>query len=218
MRPAWKRPGMAAAVVVIALGALVLWRVASESRTELSAAHAHRRDRQLAARRRALPPGRFVGRCPQSPNTAEAVSALESIATQREADGDVAGALLAWRSLSGGLAATRFLYSGPNPARENASDQIARLMALDRSAAIDANLSVEQLTADHRRLLSEEVSPDPWWGTLLLLGMATWVGALVLLAWRGFDSSGRFRWPAARGPIWGAVVGFVSFALGLLFA
>jgi len=217
MRPAWKRPGMAAAVVVIALGALVLWRVASESRTELSAAHAYRHDGQLAL---AVEHYRRTIRwsLPQSPNTAEAVSALESIATQREADGDVAGALLAWRSLSGGLAATRFLYSGPNPARENASDQIARLMALDRSAAIDANLSVEQLTADHRRLLSEEVSPDPWWGTLLLLGMATWVGALVLLAWRGFDSSGRFRWPAARGPIWGAVVGFVSFALGLLFA
>jgi hypothetical protein len=217
MKPAWKRPGMAAAVVLIAFGALVLWRVTSESRTELSAAHAHRRDGQLALAvehyRRAI---RWS--LPQSPSTADAVSALESIATQREADGDLAGALLAWRSLSGGLAATRFLYSGPNPARENASDQIARLMALDRSAAIDANLSVEQLTADHRRLLSAEVSPDPWWGTLLLVGMATWVGALVLLAWRGFDSSGRFRWPAARGPICGAVVGFVSFALGLLFA
>jgi len=155
---------------------------------------------------------------PLSSNTAEAVSALESIAAELEADDDVAGALLAWRSVSGGLAATRFLYSGTNPARENANEQIARLIATDRSAAIDANLSREQLAADHRRLLDEEVSPDPWWGTLLLLGMATWVGALILLARRGFDSAGRFRWAAARGPIWGALAGFVSFALGLLFA
>jgi hypothetical protein len=211
------RPGVAVAVVFVTLGALLLWRVASESSAELAAAHAYRQEDQLAPAvehyRRAI---RWS--LPLSPNTAEAVSALESIAAQLEADGEVAGALLAWRSLAGGLAATRFLYSGSNPSRENASDQIARLMAMDRSAAIDANLSTEQLAADHRRLLSDEVSPDPWWGTLLLLGMAVWVGALVLLAWRGFDSAGRFRWAAARGPIWGALVGFVSFALGLLFA
>jgi hypothetical protein len=211
------RPGVAVAVVFVTLGALLLWRVASESSAELAAAHAYRQEDQLAPAvehyRRAI---RWS--LPLSPNTVEAVSALESIAAQLEADGEVAGALLAWRSLAGGLAATRFLYSGSNPSRENASDQIARLMAMDRSAAIDANLSTEQLAADHRRLLSDEVSPDPWWGTLLLLGMAVWVGALVLLAWRGFDSAGRFRWAAARGPIWGALVGFVSFALGLLFA
>lgn len=211
------RPGVAVAVVFVTLGALLLWRVASESSAELAAAHAYRQEDQLAPAvehyRRAI---RWS--LPLSPNTVEAVSALESIAAQLEADGEVAGALLAWRSLAGGLAATRFLYSGSNPSRENASDQIARLMAMNRSAAIDANLSTEQLAADHRRLLSDEVSPDPWWGTLLLLGMAVWVGALVLLAWRGFDSAGRFRWAAARGPIWGALVGFVSFALGLLFA
>jgi hypothetical protein len=211
------RPGVAVAVVFVTLGALLLWRVASESSAELAAAHAYRQEDQLAPAvehyRRAI---RWS--LPLSPNTVEAVSALESIAAQLEADGEVAGALLAWRSLAGGLAATRFLYSGSNPSRENASDQIARLMAMDRSAAIDANLSTEQLAADHRRLLSDEVSPDPWWGTLLLLGMAVWVGALVLLAWRGFDSAGRFRWATARGPIWGALVGFVSFALGLLFA
>jgi hypothetical protein len=210
-------PGVATALVAITLGALLLWRVASASRTELATAHAYRHDDRPALAvehyRRAI---RWS--LPLSSNTLEAVSALESIASVLEADGDVAGALLAWRSVSGGLAATRFLYSRTNPARENANEQIARLVAMDRSVAIDANLSTEQLAADHRRLLDEKVSPDPWWGTLLLLGMATWVGALVLLAWRGFDSAGRFRWAGARGLIWGALAGFVSFALGLLFA
>jgi hypothetical protein len=217
MKPGWGRPGVAVAAVTMTLAALVLWRVASESSTELAAAQAYRDDdlplRAVEHYRRAV---RWS--LPLSPHTAEAVAALQSIAAQLEEDGDVAGALLAWRSLSGGLAAIRFLYAGSNPARENANDQIARLVSLDRSAAIDANLNAEQLTADHRRLLSEEVSPDPWWGTLLLLGMAIWVGALVLLATRGFDSSGRFHWASARGPIWGALIGFVSFTLGLLFA
>jgi len=217
MKVASVRAGVAAVAVVIALGTLLLWRVASESGAELAAADAYRHDDRLALAvehyRRAI---RWS--LPLSSSTAEAVSALESIAARFEADGDVEGALLAWRSLSGGLSATRFLYSGSNPARENASDEIARLVAMDRSAAIDASLTAQQLVADHRRLLNEEVSPDPWWGTLLLLGMATWVGALVLLASRGFDSAGRLRWAAARGPTWGALVGFVSFALGLLFA
>ncbi len=211
------RPGMVAVFVLITLGASVLWRVASESRTELAAADAYRHDDRLALAiehyRRAI---RWS--LPASSTTEQAVSALESIAAELEADGDLAAALLAWRSVSGGLAATRFLYSRTNPTREKANGQIARLVATDRSAGIDATLSTEQLAADHRRLLDGEVSPDPWWGTLLLLGMATWVGALVLLGWRGFDSAGRFGWAGARGPLWGALAGLVSFALGLLFA
>lgn len=211
------RLGAAVALVTVAFGALLAWRMASESRTELVAASAYRRDARdvLAVEhyRRAI---RWS--LPGSANKAEAVSALESIAEELEASGDVAGALLAWRSVSGGIAATRSLYSGTDPARENANDQIARLVAMDGGAPIDASLTTEQLVADHRRLLNEDVAPDPWWGTLLLVGMMTWVGALVLLAQRGFDSAGRFRWAGARGPVWGALAGLVSFALGLLFA
>jgi type II secretory pathway component PulJ len=212
-----ERSGIVAAIAIMALVALMMGRVVSESRAELATANAYRGNDQFA---RAVEHYRRAIRWsfPLSPQTVEAVSALESIAAQLEGEGNMTGALLAWRSLSGGLAATRFLYAGSNPARENANDQIARLMAMDRSAAIDANLTVEQLTADHRRLLSEEVSPDPWWGTLLLMGMAVWVGALALMAWRGFDSAGRFHWASARGPLWGAILGFVSFTLGLLFA
>jgi hypothetical protein len=217
MKLLWKRPSIVATIALVALGALVWGRVAFESRSELAAANAYWHDGELAHAvehyRRAI---RWS--FPLSRHTEEAVSALESIAKQLEADGDVKGALFAWRSLSGGLAAARSLYAGSSPARENANDQIARLAATDRSAAIDANLTVDQLASDHRRLLSAKVSPDPWWGTLLLLGMATWVGSLVIMATRGFDSAGRFCWATARGPLWGALVGFFSLTLGLLFA
>jgi hypothetical protein len=102
--------------------------------------------------------------------------------------------------------------------RANANVQIARLMAEDRAPGIDTGSSEEQLAADHLRLLSERVSPNPWWGSLLLLGMTGWIVALLSLVRRGFDSSGRFRWTGARAPLGGAVIAFVSFALGLLFA
>jgi len=208
---------LAAIVATIVLAMLVLGRVAFESQADLVAANAYRDDDRIPL---AIEHYRRAIRWwfPFSPFASDAVSALKSIASRSEADGDIAGALSAWRSLAGGLAATRFLYSGSSPELEHAHDEIARLVAMDRSAAIDANLSIEQLEAAHRRLLGVRVSPDPWWGTLLLLGMVVWVGALALMAWRGFDASGRLRWRSARGPLWGAVIGFASFVLGLLFA
>lgn len=217
MSTAWVRSGIVAAVAIIALLALLLGRVALESRKELAAGNAYRHDGR---------PGRAIEHyrrsirwsLPLSPYCAEATSELKSLAGELEAEGDTSLALLAWRSLSGGIAATRTLYSGSDPERENANDQIARLLAMDRSAAVDARLSAEQLAADHRRLLSDQLSPDPFWGLALLLGMAVWVGALVLLARSGFDSTGRLHWATARGPVWGALLGFVSFALGMLFA
>ena len=75
MKPGWGRPGAAVAAVTMALAALVLWRVASESSTELAAAQAYRDDERplLAVEhyRRAI---RWS--LPLSPHTAEAVSAL----------------------------------------------------------------------------------------------------------------------------------------------
>ncbi len=212
-----QRTAIAVATSTVLVVGLVLWRADSQSRLELETANTHRQsNRALLAiehYRRAI---RWS--LPASSQRLEAVSALESIAVQLETDGDPKGALLSWRSLSGGLASTRFVYSGSSHARENASNQIARLVAMDRGAEIDANLSKTQLAADHRRLLTQKVSPDPWWGTLLLLGMAGWVGALVVLARQGFDSAGRFQWSLARGALWAALVGFVSFTLGLIFA
>ncbi|MBT8470732.1 MAG: hypothetical protein HKN10_05760 [Myxococcales bacterium] len=213
----WKRSGIVAGIAIIAVLSLLCGRVAFEARGELAAARAYRQDdrpdRAIEHYRRSI---RWD--LPLSPYQAEAVSELQSLANELEAEGNTDLALLAWRSLSGGIAATRTLYSGSQPVREKANDQIARLLATDRSAAVDARLSVEQLAADHRRLLSDQVSPDPFWGLMLMFGMAVWVGALLLLARSGFDSAGRFHWATARGPVWGALLGFVSFALGLLFA
>jgi hypothetical protein len=206
-----------AVTVIVVLTAGVLVRVSTMARNELVTADGHRRagDAPLAIEhyRRAI---RWS--YPMNRHSGEAITALQSLARELEADGDRAGALLAWRSLSGSVASTRFLYGGSDQVRRGANGQIARLVAIDGSAAIDATLSEEQLAADHRRLLEEDGSPDAFWSTLLLLGMATWACALLVLAGRGFDSEGRVKWASARAPLWGALVGLVSFGLGLLFA
>ena len=212
-KPEW---GLAA-LVILAVLALVGWRLVSEGRAELAKAATHHEAGQVTRAsehyRRSL---RWS--LPFGPTRAEAIGGLESLARSAEADGDRAGALLAWRSLLGGLAARRFLYSPANPSRERAKDELARLVALDEKAAIDAGLSPERVGAEHRDLLDREASPDPLWGTFLLAGFALWIVSLVLLIRRGFDPRGRPRWPEARTPIWGALVGFASFVLGLIFA
>jgi hypothetical protein len=204
-------------LAIAILVAAVVGRAAFQARSELAAADSYRRTGAIG---RAIEHYRRTLRWsfPFSSDTQKAALALESIARESEASGDVAGSLLAWRSLAGGLAATRFLYSGKDPARATAEEQIARLLALHRADAIDANLSEQQLIADHLRLLRREVSPDPLWGTLLLLGFAGWIGCLVVVIRRGFDPAGNLRWASARAPFWGALVCLACFGLGLLFA
>ena len=209
--------GLFVALVMSAFIALVLGRAVLESRAELQAARSYHDAEQLTRAtehyRRAL---RWS--FPFSPYTDEAVSGLQSVAKELEGAGDGDGALLAWRSLAGGIAASRFIYSRSNAPAARAKAEIARLLALDGRAAIDANLNADKLQADHERLLSRQPSPDPFWGTLLLLGFAAWIGSLLVLIRRGFSPNGRPSWPGARGPLWGALLGLGSFVLGLLFA
>ena len=209
-------------MVVAALGLAIaagvaLGRAVTEARAELDAAKSHREEGRFS---RATEHYRRSLRWsfPLSPYPAEAVADLESIARALEKEDDLEGALLAWRSLAGGLAATRFMYSGVDPARERAKDEIARLLAREGGVAMDANLTPERLAADHRRLLDEDASPHPFWGTLLLAGFAVWIASLAWLIQRGFDRSGNLVPRAARGPASLALVGLASFVLGLFFA
>lgn len=209
-------------MVVAALGLAIaagvaLGRAVTEARAELDAAKSYREEGRFA---RATEHYRRSLRWsfPLSPYPAEAVADLEAIARELEKEDDLEGALLAWRSLAGGLAATRFMYSGVDPARERAKDEIARLLAREGGVAMDANLTPERLAADHRRLLDEDASPHPFWGTLLLAGFALWIASLAWLIQRGFDRSGNLVPRAARGPASLALVGLASFVLGLFFA
>jgi hypothetical protein len=137
---------------------------------------------------------------------AEAVAGLERIARTREVEGDRASALLAWRSIVGGLSSVRSLYAPANPDSTRAKNEITRLAVAEDEAG------------RYRAMLDREVSPNPLGGTLLLLGFFVWIASLVLLVGKGFDELGRPRFDAARAPLLGALAGFTSFIIGLLFA
>jgi hypothetical protein len=217
VKPLVERGSLLAVLVLVALAILMVGRTVSRARAELGVADAHRQEGEIAL---AIEHYRRTLRWsfPFSPYTPAAIAALESIAGELENAGDGPGALLAWRSLAGGLAASRSSYVRTSDARDMAKDQIARLLSVHSDAAIDSSLSADKLEADHRRLLDEEASPDPLWSTFLLLGFAAWIGSLVLVIRQGFDSTGRPAWAGARRPLWGALLGFGAFVLGLLFA
>lgn len=211
------RPRFFAALVVLFFVVLVGTRTVSESHSELVAAHAYD---QSGDTMRALEHCRRAMRWsfPLNPYPARAAAFLRSTAKDLESEGRIDDALLAWRSIAGSSAATRFLYSTANPAREEAHDEIARLIAVHQGAGIDVGTDAEELAAEHRALLKEDISPDPFWGTLLLVGFTAWVGGLVVTASRGFDATGRLHWATARAPLSGALAGFVAFVLGMFFA
>lgn len=206
-----------ALLVVVALVGIAVGRATVRSRAELRMAETHHQEgKPLVAIEHFRRTLRWS--FPLSPFRGRAISGLESVAAELEEAEDRAGALRAWRSLVGGIAATRSMYSGADPATERAKDAIARLMALEGGAPIDANLSPDKVTADHRHLLTRDVSPHPLWGTVLLFGFALWIASLVLVINRGFDSAGKLRWPAVRVPASSALVGLLSFVVGLLLA
>jgi hypothetical protein len=207
----------------LALGTLVLivgimiGRAAFEADQELAAAVSSRQSDQTL---RAVEHYRRVLRWsfPLSPYTEKAISGLEDCAAEFEASGHLSDALLAWRSLLGGLSATRVPYLTVRPSAARAKAQIARLEAIQTESPVGSGAALEQQIAEYRRELEVQVAPDPLWGTLLLLGFAAWVASLDSVARTGFDEEGRFRWTSARASLWSAIAGFVAFIVGLAFA
>ena len=199
------RPGMVAGLLLLIVLVAVPVRVANEARSELAAAKAAAEagDQTVAIDhfRRTL---RWS--LPFAHWDEQAVEGLESIARQREAAGDFEGALLAWRSIVGGLASSRTMFGSESKPVKRAKNQIARL-------AVD-----EDDAGRYRALLDREIAPDPLGGALLVLGFFGWVVSLGLLIRYGFDHLGRPQFRSARGPLIGALAGFASFVIGLFFA
>jgi len=136
--------GLIIAISVVTLAGIMLGRAVAGSRIELATARAYHDEQQLL---RAVEHYRRALRWsfPLSPFHDSAVSGLTSIAAELEAAEDRDGALLAWRSLAGGIAATRFIYSRRDADAVRAKDQIDRLLALQGGAAMDANMGTDEL-------------------------------------------------------------------------
>lgn len=147
---------------------------------------------------------------PFNPYPEQGALALHELAGRLEIEGDVRGALLAWRSIAGSAAATSSFWKTESSIRTEAVDAIVRL---SKSPDVERPSTVRATSPD-----AFASSGSAWWGTILLLGFAGWVAGLGWTASRGFDATGRFHWTMARRSVVTALAGLVLFILGMLFA
>ena len=210
------RTWVAVSVALLAVLAVVSIRVYLEAKRELASAQRYdqRGDfhRAIDHYRRAL---RWS--FPLSPFEQDAVEGLMQIAQTREAADDIPTALLAWRSLLGGVSATRSLGSRTPAEAKRARTEISRLLA-PVEASEDSHDGREDGAGDRRADLGPSIAPKPIGGVLLLFGFALWLASLVALSQRGFDRAGHPSWPAARAPLLAALAGSSSFVVGLFLA
>ncbi|MCA9531571.1 MAG: hypothetical protein KC543_15685 [Myxococcales bacterium] len=213
---AWARAGRWLAIAGIFL-AVVVVRVVVGGHNELEQAKAFDEAGKVVP---AIVHYRRAARwyAPGSPYPVEALDRLAALGQQLTAQGDVQGALGAWRAVRGSILATRSFYT-PHPERlEVANHHIAELMASEPPPPIDAGKSKEELTREHLALLEHVPEPKLGWTLVLLFGFFMWVFGAFRFSVRAVDQDDRLV--GAQALRWGGVVvvGFALFVLGMWLA
>lgn len=147
---------------------------------------------------------------PGSPDVARAAVQLKNIALAAEAEGDLEGALHAWRVLRSGLYAARGLYQPYADVVKQSEEKIAALVARQSDDP--------QMREKHLALLQKSDDPARGWSMLALLGFALWVGSAIAFIWRALTPDGKLLSRPAL--VWGALfaVGYAVWLIGLALA
>jgi hypothetical protein len=204
----------------VALGAVALavvtGRVLHDSWSSLRAGQqAEAAGQRSAAIRQYLRAARMY--VPGSPFVVRALDQLQGLAASAAGTGDLQGEREALEAVRSALLGARSLYTPHADRLERAS---ARLAAIYAGAEVlaDGRGSLAAREQWHRQRL--QVRPGPAVGATLaaLLGLALWLGAVVVFIRRGVDRTLRLerRWALAAGI--GFFVGFVLFVVGLRLA
>ncbi len=155
---------------------------------------------------------------PLNPYNEMAYERLWQLARKAELAGDTGKALQAYRSIRASILAARSTYTPHPEMLARANDRIARLMARLPPPPIDLEKPESQRMREHHALLSDNPMPDPMWSVLLILGLATWVGACVAFILLGLDRDLELRARPALAASGAFLAGLVLWVLGLLFA
>lgn len=214
--PAPLRAATFVALLVAALVAVMTTRCLLEARAELALG-------QSAASHGDLPLAvthlRRAGRwdAPGNVYATRALAALENLAKAAELRGEQALALSAYRGVHGALHAARGIEVSDSELLARSDARIAALMARERPAEIDAELSPGQRERQIRELLQVK-GPRPFGVLLSCAGFFTWVVAFGTLVLRGLDHEGRVVRRIARPSFLFLVFGWLAFAVGLQIA
>ena len=145
----------------------------------------------------------------------EAMDRLEALADEREAAGDLSGAVMALSSLRSGILAGHGLWR-PNGDRITITDgRLAPLLA--SWEAQDAHETGRSISGDRASRvayfqghLSREVRPSRSMSVLALVGFLSW----IIGAYRAAGAQGRHRWRE----LGLAILGFIAMLVGVAWA
>lgn len=155
---------------------------------------------------------------PFSPISSAALGELERIGEKAKSEGDYVLALLAFRSLRGGILSARSFYTPHQDLLDRSEHTIAYLMSVQDPPPVDVGKPPEQVAEEHYALLAEHPRPQLGLAMLALSGCAVWMWALFSLARSLEDAHGRIRFRALRKYGLMFVIGVAAFFFGLRFA
>lgn len=186
------RPGRAAALAV-ALGLVLL--AAAAIRVTVSGHRELARGRDLLAAGQTEEGVASLGRAarwylPALGAHRAARESLMEIGAAREAAGDAAGALTAFRHVRGAILGSRWLFTPDADLLDTANDRIAVLMAA-QDAAIRGDKALD--APAHRAFLERDAVPDAGRSALAVGLFLAWVGAAAVGLWRGLRPDGGIR-------------------------
>jgi hypothetical protein len=209
--------GVRVLAVAAVISAVLAVRVLISSHAELTEADRLREAGEVDA---AIPRYRRAAAwyVPGNPYREEALARLVGIGQAAEDEGDVERALAAWRGVRAAVMTARSAI-GPRDRRLSEADaRLAELMSRVPPTSADAELSAAARRARFARELAADPRPSPLWSLAVLLGFATWVLSLTVIALRGFDGEDRVRRRVVQAWGGGFILGFGLFVLGLLLA
>lgn len=150
---------------------------------------------------------------PAISRSADAVEALVSIGDERATEGDVEGALIAYRSARFAIMATRHLTTPHAAALPELHEKIAGHMADQAGGGADVRERYRTQLDDY-----EGRRPNPWLAFGASAGFALWLLSLAMMAWRGFEPEGRPRPRAFLGWLASAVLFLSVWLICVRFA
>jgi hypothetical protein len=204
-------------LLAVAAVGLLAGRVVYSSRAELAAGlEAYGRGDRAAAVVHLRRAAHYYA--PASPYVVEALEQLRRIGRQAEMEGQTDLALSAYRAIRTSCLGTRSFYTPHEDRLEEANRRIAAIMSRQDRPPMDRGKTVDQLRAEHYRLLAEVEAPDPLWSAVACLAFLAWIGGAFGFILRATDSELHLRRRPAI--LWGSVVvaGLVAWVVGLLLA
>jgi hypothetical protein len=149
---------------------------------------------------------------PWSPYVEKAAQRLWQIGETHEKEGRPDWAIIAYSTLRSSLHASRSFYTPGKEWIEKCNARIARLSAGSaQSGEQEPTKAQEHERALLLSALRADGAPTTGWSLLASSSLLGWIGAIVLLVFRGYQGNGRFA--SQRRASWGIALFLVTFVM-----